>query len=217
MPKLPIDYKKSLIYKLCCNNTCIKDIYIGSTTDFTKRKYQHKYRSDNPDIIEQNFKVYQFIRENNGWDNWSMVLVEYFPCESKLELKKRERYWIETLESKLNSQIPTRTKKEWEDDNKDKIIEKRKQYYKKNIDKYIEKRVENKDKMDEYNKQYYINNADIEKERQKKYYTNNIEKIKKNNKEKITCECSAIVCKTHITRHRKTDKHLKLLQQIITP
>jgi len=181
MPKLPIDYSRSLIYKLCCNDINIKEEYIGSSTDLTRRKSTHKECCNNPNSQSYNLKVYRCIRENNGWDNWSMILVESFPCENKLELRKRERYWIETLKPTLNSCIPTRTMIEW---------------------------------RDEYNKQYYINNADIEKERQKKYYTNNIEKIKKNNKEKITCECSAIVCKIHITRHRKTDKHKKLLQQI---
>jgi hypothetical protein len=31
-----------------------------------------------------------------------MVLIEYYPCKSKLELLKRERYWIEEMKATLN-------------------------------------------------------------------------------------------------------------------
>jgi hypothetical protein len=38
MPKTTIDYSKTVIYKIVCNDLDVKDIYIGSTTEFTKRK-----------------------------------------------------------------------------------------------------------------------------------------------------------------------------------
>ena len=37
MPKKPIDYKKALIYNIVCK-TDPTILYIGSTTDFRKRK-----------------------------------------------------------------------------------------------------------------------------------------------------------------------------------
>jgi len=43
MPRTPIDYSKSIIYKICCNDINIIDIYIGSTTNFITRKAEHKY------------------------------------------------------------------------------------------------------------------------------------------------------------------------------
>jgi len=43
MPRLPINYSKTSIYKLCCNDTSITECYIGHTTNFTKRKQRHKY------------------------------------------------------------------------------------------------------------------------------------------------------------------------------
>ena len=42
MPKKEIDYSNTIIYKLCCKNPEIKDIYVGHTTDFRRRKCQHK-------------------------------------------------------------------------------------------------------------------------------------------------------------------------------
>jgi predicted GIY-YIG superfamily endonuclease len=42
MPKVPIDYSKGFIYKLCCLDVNIKEIYIGSSTNFKQRKRHHK-------------------------------------------------------------------------------------------------------------------------------------------------------------------------------
>ena len=41
MPKTPIDYTKTIIYKIICLDLEIKDNYVGSTTSFLKRKQQH--------------------------------------------------------------------------------------------------------------------------------------------------------------------------------
>ena len=43
MPRTPIDYSKTLIYKLVHKEDYDNEnIYIGSTTDFVKRKNSHK-------------------------------------------------------------------------------------------------------------------------------------------------------------------------------
>jgi predicted GIY-YIG superfamily endonuclease len=43
MPRTPIDYSKTIIYKLIKNEDYDNThIYIGSTTDFTRRKNEHK-------------------------------------------------------------------------------------------------------------------------------------------------------------------------------
>jgi hypothetical protein len=103
MPRIPTDYSKTIIYKLCCKDLEIKDIYIGSTTDFTKRKYAHKYNCNIEGTKSYNIKVYQIIRANKGWENWSMIQIEPFPCENKREAECRERYWYETLNANMNS------------------------------------------------------------------------------------------------------------------
>ena len=40
MPR--IDYSKTVIYKIYCKYKHIDFLYINSTTDFVKRKYNHK-------------------------------------------------------------------------------------------------------------------------------------------------------------------------------
>ena len=97
MPRKQIDYSKAVIYKLCCNDVNITNIYVGSTTDFTKRKYAHKVSCNNENTKAYQFNVYQYIRNNGGWGNWDMVMIEQYRCHNSLELHTRERYYIDTL------------------------------------------------------------------------------------------------------------------------
>ena len=151
-----VNYNNSLIYKLCCKDTNIKDIYIGSTTDFTKRKHDHKFRCNNEKSKRYNAKNYQFIRDNGGWENWDMVLIEKVICNDKLELHKKEREYIEKLNSTLNSvnsiQSPTERKEYIINYQK---TEKRKEYMKKYRKEYREK---NREKLKQKDKEYYENN-----------------------------------------------------------
>ena len=66
MPKHEIDYTNTIIYKLVCIDINIKELYVGHTTNFTKRKYAHKYGCNNETSKKYNLHVYQFIRNNGG-------------------------------------------------------------------------------------------------------------------------------------------------------
>jgi len=80
MPKIPINFSKTVIYKICCNDATITDIYVGHTTDIITRRYTHKSHSTNDKNKSYNLKPYQFIRKNGGWDNWSLIQIEEYPC-----------------------------------------------------------------------------------------------------------------------------------------
>ena len=43
MPLSKVDYNKAVIYRIYCLDSKIKECYIGLTTDFIRRKYQHKH------------------------------------------------------------------------------------------------------------------------------------------------------------------------------
>ena len=134
-----VNYNNSKIYKLCCKNTNITDIYIGSTTNFTRRKYNHKTSCNNTGNEHYNYPVYKFIRENGGFENWDMVLVEMVNCNNKLELLKKERETIELLKPSLNSYNPIKScRKEYRRqiylENKDDEAKKQKERYKNNKD-----------------------------------------------------------------------------------
>lgn len=126
MPKQPINYQKSIIYKIVCKDLNINDCYIGSTTNFIKRRCQHKSSCKNKNDNAYNRKVYKFIRENGDWQNWDMIPIEDYKCDNKLQLLKQERMYIEQLKPTLNNEIPTRTLKEYQksyyEENKEKIL-----------------------------------------------------------------------------------------------
>ena len=170
MPRLPINFANTMIYKLCCNDVSITDLYVGATTNFKQRKGQHKRRCCNPNDKSHHLKVYQFIRENGGWNNWNMILVEQYPCENQLESNKRERYWFEFLQGTLNSLIPGRTMKEWRQKNAVKKAEQKKEY-----DKAYKQ--DNAVKIAEQRKIYLEKNAVKIAEQKKEYYKHNAVKI----------------------------------------
>ena len=103
MPRLPIDYSNAVFYKLSCKDKSITEVYIGSTTNFTKRKHAHKSASNNSNNKKYTAQKYKFIRENGGWDNWEMIEIENFPCKTSRELTKREEELRCQFEAKLNS------------------------------------------------------------------------------------------------------------------
>jgi len=121
MPKAQIDYSQMIYYKIYCKDTNITDLYVGRTTDFIRRKYQHKNTCK---IVEKNAYLYNFINENGGWDNWIIEIIEQIPCNDVLEADLKEQYFINTLEATLNTHIKfddTNYKKEWYFKNKERI------------------------------------------------------------------------------------------------
>ena len=106
MPKTPVDYAQTAIYKIVCKDLAVKDMYVGSTTSIVKRRFSHKSRCANPAASQYNYKVYQCIRKTGGWSNWELVLVESFPCTTGEEQRMRERHWLEVLGANLNSMSP---------------------------------------------------------------------------------------------------------------
>ena len=100
------DYSKVFVYKICCRDASIEEIYVGSTCNLTRRKTEHKRNCTNEARKEYTCPVYKFIRDHGGWDNWGTVMIEEFSCETKMQKDKKERGWVEALKSKLNKNTP---------------------------------------------------------------------------------------------------------------
>ena len=141
------NYQNGTIYKIVCKDGSITDCYVGSTTNHSKRKSQHKSACNNEKDKRYNLPVYRFIRDNGGWDNWEFVLLEDYPCNKKKQLNIRERYWFEKLNATLNDRYPERSRKESVNayNNKSEVKEYRKEYRNK---------PEVKEHIKEYNKEY---------------------------------------------------------------
>ena len=130
MPKTTIDYSKTIIYKIVCNDLNVTDCYVGYTTNFTKRKTEHKRSVKSLDRNNSHLKLYVTIRETGGWENWSMIEIEKYSCLDVNEAKKRERHWYEILTPSLNMIYPIRSNLERE--RTEKYIQSRKEWYEKN-------------------------------------------------------------------------------------
>jgi hypothetical protein len=103
MPKDKVDYSNTTIYKIYCNDESITDLYVGHTTNFIVRKYQHKTACNNHNI---NRKIYKTIRENGGWDNWNMVEIAKYNCKDSTEARIKEQEHYDLLKPSLNCCLP---------------------------------------------------------------------------------------------------------------
>lgn len=176
-------YHNGKIYKLVSNSD--DKIYVGSTCmSLAKRKADHKTNSKK--MSERH--VYKHFNEIK-WNNVDIILIEQFKCENKMELERRERYWIETLKPELNKNIPTRTDREYYEDNRDAILENK--------------------------KAYYVDNKEIIKERDRAYYAAKKDIILAYVTAKIKCEiCDVEVSRSHKSRHERSLKHKALMEQL---
>ena len=184
MPKTSINYINTIIYKIVCKDLSITDVYVGSTTNFTNRKRDHKKSCNNPDHKSFKEKKYEIIRNNGGWINWEMIEIEKFPCNDSNEARSRERYWYEMLNANLNSQRPLTTLDERITD----VQQKCKIYYEANKEKMIA--------------------------RSREYNTQNKEKIREKRNEIFQCKCGGHYAYNHKARHFKTEMHSKFLDTI---
>ena len=235
MPKTQPDYSNTIIYKLCCKDTNILEIYIGHTTNFTQRKNQHKTSCCNENNKKYNQYVYQFIRDNGEWDNWTMIQIEEHNLKNKREAESTEHYWIEKLGAKLNTNKPYAKCKEepkiykenWYEEKKNYILEKTKQNYQENkedkleyqkqyaeehkdqiSEKQKEYREKNKVKLAEQKKDYREQHKEESKEKQKIWREQNKEKIKLQKSETIHCECGNQYTVGNKVRHLQSKIHI---------
>jgi len=139
MPKKEMDYSKCLIYKIQHkdNNDLL---YVGHTTNFTKRKYKHKSNISSND--KYNMKLYQMIRENGGWDDFNMIVIEEFPCKNLREAKAEEDKVMREMKSTMNTNRALKSldakywyNKKYRELHQEQIKEHKHQYYEENKEK----------------------------------------------------------------------------------
>jgi hypothetical protein len=122
------------IYKICCDD--LPDYnYVGSTKSFRQRKNYHKEKS-----LIHNSKLYVTIRENGGWDNWRMVILEECGEITYTQARIKEEEHRVKLNANMNSYKCYRTTeekkeydKEWKENNKEFVLNYHKEYNKKKV------------------------------------------------------------------------------------
>jgi hypothetical protein len=216
MPKIAIDYSKCCIYKIE-HIEYDNLVYVGNTTCFDKRKAQHKSCCKNENEPKYNFKLYQMLRDNGGWDMFKMVEVEKCPCNDKREAERRENEVMKQLKANMNARRAFLTQEEkievhkeyknkyWEE-NKGRFSECKKEYSKQYYDMH-------KENISEKGKQYRDDNNEKIKEREKIYRETHKNKRKEKVKEKTTCECGCEITKTNLKRHQSSKSHTDLMNK----
>jgi len=106
MPKTEIDYSNTIIYKITCKNPSISELYVGHTTNFVQRKHSHKQGCINEKSSNYKCKLYEVIRNNGGWANWKMEIINFFDCKNHYEARKKEQEYFLSLKATLNSIEP---------------------------------------------------------------------------------------------------------------
>ena len=157
-----VNYANGKLYRIVCNVT--GEHYYGSTCqDTVAQRLTGHVRHFKSWIITGNGFYTSFPIIKRG--NYSIILVETFPCKSKNELSQRERFYIENNEC-VNKVIPSQTHVEYLVVHKLEIAKQKQSYRQENIDKI---------KIQE--KEYYEANRDVILKQKKEYNETNREKI----------------------------------------
>lgn len=194
-----IDYATTPVsfYKFVCNDPEIKSCYVGHTTNFIKRKSQHKRSCINECSKLYRLKVYQIVRENGGWAEWKMIEIDKRLVKDKREAERVETEFMEQLQSDMNCKKAHHgftTDQEYRKDYK-------KTHYEEHKDEIILK-----------SRQYKHDHKDEIILKSKEYHQKNRDKILLKHKEKTTCECGCIITKCHMNEHKQSQKHKHLME-----
>jgi hypothetical protein len=211
-----VNYQNGIIYKIAHRYSPY--VYIGSTTNFNRRKCQHKNNCINENGKAYNFKVYQTIREMGGWDNFEMVLVAKYPCNDKKELHAKEFEYQQLFDVNMNMVYSVKSlekirliQKKFREKNKEKHKEYMIKWHQENHQKELIYRKNNLEKNNEASKLWRKENPELRKKSLKKYYEKKKEELLKKQKNKVECECGMFITKGCIAKHRKRQLHLNLM------
>jgi hypothetical protein len=178
------DYSLAKIYKLISPSGLI---YVGSTCEPTLARRKAKHRGDYKcwKRGKTHFVTSYYLFDEDD-DGVEIVLLENCPCASKDELYARERYYIDCTVC-VNKNIPARTKKQYNIDNKDKVADYLKHY-----------RVDNRERILDNKHQYYIDNKDTISER---------------HKQKFECVCNGKYTHQNKQRHSRSITHQQYIKE----
>jgi len=197
-------YSTGIVYKIICtldNNI----VYIGSTFNLLRQRWQQHKRQYKQYLEGTYHCISIFPYFEKYWiENFKILKIKAYECyrydvRDTKHLHSFEQLWINKTKGCVNKQdafgIPVVAK--------EKQKERKKEYYE-----------NNSERIKEYNKEYNKNNSERIKERNKEYKKNNSERIKERLKEQVECE----ICKSHISKgslylHKKSKKHILAMEK----
>jgi len=167
-------------YTINCKDEDISDFYIGSTVNLEERERVHK-----SDCNKKNRKLYQYINEYGGWDNWYMYEICFQKNLSKTEAFIMETILMKELGSTLNERVAYKSEEE------------HKKYY------------------SDYDKKYRQREHSriSERLRNRVYYGKKKDEINEKRREKVKCECGMMVSNGSMKKHLSRSEHNKRLNE----
>ena len=186
------NFQEAKIYQIKSNQS--DEVYVGSTTKklsrrFNVHKANYKHYLAGKGRYVTSFKIIEY-------GDAYIELLEDYPCNSKSELEHREAELIRELDC-VNKFIPGRTKKQYREDNRDKILEQMRQYRLANIDK-----LNKKHKCSCGGKYIYSEKSRHMKTAKHQEY----EAIKDSY---VSCPCGVKIMIKDIDTHRNSTQHLE--------
>lgn len=127
--------------------------------------------------------------------DFDIVLLEDVKCENKEQLHKKEREYIEKLDC-VNKIVPTRTKSEYYQANREVLLERNKAYYQAHS-------AELNEKMRAYHKAHSVELS----RKKKQYYQVHREELLSKLMRSQECGCGSSYTHCHKARHERSQKH----------
>ena len=106
MPRIPINYAQTVIYKIVSTDKP-ELCYIDHTTDFNKTKNRIKTMLEKPNKPTGKYNnVWNMVHDNGGWDEFKMLEISKFQCSDKNEadaevFRTQMQYKMEKLNRKF--------------------------------------------------------------------------------------------------------------------
>ena len=198
-------YASGKIYKLVDKN--FTKLYIGSTTQelsqrMTDHRRQYRQWQEGSNKFTSSFEIF----EEFGIENCEILLLEIYPCNNKMELRKREGEHIMKHDC-VNRVVAGRCSKQYYKDNQAKI----KQYYIDNKLRIEQYRNDNREILREKAKIYRLGRKEKEQERHRIYHMNNRDAKNERKRQRILCGCGVTFSRGSPKHHKQTKKHLMWL------
>lgn len=193
-------YVNSKIYKIISDFT--DKIYIGSTIGLLHERLS-SHRKSLKSYLEQKTSYYSSYELLNQFEDCQIILIESYPCNSKEELRARERYHIEqNREICVNMKLQEKARL-WRAKN----IERFKEWEQKYRTDYLEERKA-------YEKEYREAHREQLNDSHRQYYNENREKLLAQKKVPVTCECGLLSKRGNLNKHFKTKIHQERMNQL---
>ena len=131
------DYNNCTIYHIR-NINSKQVIYVGSSSNYLKRKSKHKWDCNTEKSDKYNNTLYQYIRSQGGYNLFEVIPVKFLKLENGVQLRieeQKEMDKYDSLQNKIDSIMTSERREEYHKEyyikNKKTLKEKHKEYNKK--------------------------------------------------------------------------------------